>query len=46
MAAADALKKVGEGTGGIYIPPFKLAAMQRGGAKLDKASEKVVSCIP
>ena len=40
MAAADALKKAGGRTGGIYIPPFKLAAMQKDMAKTNKESEQ------
>jgi hypothetical protein len=32
----EANQKIGGRTGGVYIPPFKLAAMQKEMAKMDK----------
>lgn len=40
FAAAEAIKKAGGRTGGIYVPPFKLAALQKEMSKMDKQSKE------
>lgn len=37
---AEAMKKAGGRTGGIYVPPFKLAALQKEMSQMDKASKE------
>jgi pre-mRNA-splicing factor CWC22 len=37
---AEAMKKAGGRTGGIYVPPFKLAALQKEMSKMDKSSKE------
>eukprot|EP00613_Pedinella_sp_CCMP2098_P081854 CAMPEP_0171953230 /NCGR_PEP_ID=MMETSP0993-20121228/93888_1 /TAXON_ID=483369 /ORGANISM="non described non described, Strain CCMP2098" /LENGTH=461 /DNA_ID=CAMNT_0012598845 /DNA_START=16 /DNA_END=1398 /DNA_ORIENTATION=+ len=40
FSQAEALKKAGGRTGGVYVPPFKLQALQRQMAKSDKGSKE------
>lgn len=40
FAAAEAMKKASGRTGGIYVPPFKLAALQKEMSKMDKSSKE------
>jgi hypothetical protein len=43
---AEAMKKASGRTGGIYVPPFKLAALQKEMAKMDKGAPTFLLISP